>query len=276
MVAVLGIDAAWTEHKQSGFALIEKVGGNWRLKAVASNIQDFARACGQDAAKGVGLGFALICVEGAMGGRLPDIVAVDMPLSKKRITGRRASDRKISQRFGAAQCSTHSPSKDRPGDVGRQLQQACEVKGYCLKTSTPSARQRSLAEVYPHPALLRLMPSKGRVQYKVGKTKIYWPGATLEDRLSLVRSQLRRIVERLDEEIAGVRSAVDLEKAASLSALKPVEDKIDAIVSAWVGIAILEGAAEPFGDDDSAIWVPTETWANFIGPRRGVRNGSGA
>jgi hypothetical protein len=31
---------------------------------------------------------------------------------------------------------------------------------------------------------------------------------------------------------------------------------IDAIVSAWVGTMILEGAAEAIGDQDSAVWIP--------------------
>jgi predicted RNase H-like nuclease len=258
VVAVLGIDAAWTKHNDSGFALVEKLDGAWLLKAAGSNIQDFARACGVDAAKGAGADLALICAESAMGGRLPDIVAVDMPLSRKEIERRRKSDEAISRRFGAAKCATHSPSKHRPGDVGVKLRVACEARGYVLVTSPPVSAARSLAEVYPHPALLRLMGAKERVQYKVGKTKTYWPGATREERLALVRNELKRIVERLDDVIAGVRSAVDLESPESFSALKPVEDKIDAIVSAWVGIMIIEGAAEPFGDDDSAIWVPKE------------------
>jgi predicted RNase H-like nuclease len=38
--------------------------------------------------------------------------------------------------------------------------------------------------------------------------------------------------------------------------LKPYEDKLDALISALVGVCILEGKAEPLGDDDCAIWVP--------------------
>ena len=45
--------------------------------------------------------------------------------------------------------------------------------------------------------------------------------------------------------------------AAKGAALKAFEDKLDAIVCAWVGICVIEGRATPFGDQDSAIWVPT-------------------
>lgn len=41
------------------------------------------------------------------------------------------------------------------------------------------------------------------------------------------------------------------------AALKAFEDKLDAIVCAWVGICVIEHRATPFGDHDSAIWVPT-------------------
>ncbi len=263
MSAVLGIDAAWTEHNESGFALVEKADRAWRLTAAGSNIAEFACACGLDAAEGAGPGFALACARNALDGSLPDLVAVDMPLSRKEIVGRTESDMAISRGFGAAKCATHSPLPNRPGEIGRRLQRACEAEGYRLKTATGGLRPPFLAEVYPHPALLRLMGVPERVKYKVVKTKKYWPDAKPDERLSLVRSNPRRIAERLDEVIAGVQDAVDLERPDGFSALKPVEDTLDAIVSAWVGITILENAAEPFGDDDSAIWVPTETWANI-------------
>jgi len=38
---------------------------------------------------------------------------------------------------------------------------------------------------------------------------------------------------------------------------KPFEDKIDALVCAWVGTLYVEGNASPLGNDHSAIWVQT-------------------
>jgi hypothetical protein len=46
MIAVLGIDAAWTEHNASGYALVEKNAGRWRLGAAAPNLPKFAEQCG--------------------------------------------------------------------------------------------------------------------------------------------------------------------------------------------------------------------------------------
>jgi hypothetical protein len=44
---------------------------------------------------------------------------------------------------------------------------------------------------------------------------------------------------------------------ASFAALKPYEDVLDAIICCWIGMRFAEGTAEPFGDSDAAIWVPT-------------------
>jgi predicted RNase H-like nuclease len=255
MRAVLGIDAAWTQNNPSGFALLEETNGAWRLRVAASDVVAFARACGTDAAKADGEAFGLDCAERLLGGRLPDLIAVDMPLSRRPIVGRRVADRLVSKRFGKAKCSTHSPLPDRPGEISVALRRRCEAKGYVLATSSPPAGVLSLAEIYPHPALLALLPDNERVEYKVSKTTRYWPNATPEQRLTRVCDNLRRIVDRLDEAIAGVGEAVDF-KPSSFAGLKPVEDMVDAIVAAWVGITILDGAAEPFGDDDSAIWIP--------------------
>jgi predicted RNase H-like nuclease len=267
MIAVFGIDAAWTESNASGYALVEKRAGGWRLRAAAPNLQRFAEACGLNGGEGKGADFALRCAERALG-RLPDLVAVDMPLSRKRIEGRRKSDEAISRRFGAAKCATHSPSKNRPGDVSTKLRMACEARGYVLVTSPPVSAARSIAEVYPHPALLRLMKANERLCYKVGKTTTYWrEEKSPERRLSLLKETLRSIAGALDAVIAGTGQELDrqfdLESAKAFSALKPLEDTIDAIISAWVGTTILENAAEPFGDDESAIWVPKETSAKL-------------
>jgi predicted RNase H-like nuclease len=265
MAAVLGVDAAWTERNASGYALVEMEDGRWRLRAAAPDLQTFAQACGLRGSEGQGANLALRCVENTLDGRLPDLIAVDMPLSHKPIDGRRTSDIAVSRRFGAQKCATHSPSAERPGKVSFRLHEACKARGYALITSAPWAHRRALAEIYPHPALLRLMKADERVRYKVSKTRIYWRNKSSEQRLSLVKGALRNIVAQLDKVIAGTQAEFDrqfdLDSLKGFSALKPAEDTIDAIVSAWIGTTILENDAEPYGDEDSAIWVPRENWA---------------
>ena len=47
-----------------------------------------------------------------------------------------------------------------------------------------------------------------------------------------------------------------LAEDASGAAAKAHEDMLDAIVCAWVGVTALDGAADAYGDEESAIWVP--------------------
>jgi predicted RNase H-like nuclease len=263
VASVLGIDAAWTERNASGFALIARDDGRWRLRAAAPNLAAFVQACGSHGLEGQGASLALHGAESALG-HLPDLIAVDMPLSRKPIVGRRASDLAVSRRFGAQKCATHSPSAERPGRVSHRLHEDCKARGYALLTSGLAAPAPHLAEVYPHPALLRLMQADERLRYKVNKTRIYWRAKSSRERLALVKGELGRIIAELDKVVAGVEAELDrqfdLEGAEGFSALKPLEDTIDAIVCAWVGSAILAGAAEPFGDEDSAIWIPQPMW----------------
>jgi hypothetical protein len=47
------------------------------------------------------------------------------------------------------------------------------------------------------------------------------------------------------------------ELTATRAELKAYEDKLDAVICAWVGICALEGRPTPFGDENSAIWIPS-------------------
>jgi predicted RNase H-like nuclease len=182
------------------------------------------------------------------------VVTADLPLSRAPIRERRAADDAISREFGAAGCGAHSPGPDRPGAVGRDFQAALEAAGFRLATAGDAIGAGALVEVYPHPALLRLMRTDKRVPYKVGKTGGYWPGRARVERLALVRAQLWRVAERLDTLVAGTRRAFGalVDGRWTLSGLKPAEDVLDAIVSAWVGMVALAGEAEPFGDEVAA------------------------
>ncbi len=255
MAAVLGIDAAWTAGNASGYALIEAHGGAWRLRAAGPNLATFSHRCGITV-EGQGLIGALDCATKLLG-YAADLIVVDMPLSKQEIIGRRASDLGVSRRFGAAKCAT------RPGKVSGAFRAACEKAGYALIVSADKTPPLSLAEVYPHPALLHLLGVDQRAPYKVGKTRTYWPQASRDERLVRVKRSLLAIVEALEEIVAGVSAEIapGLDAAEGFAGLKPVEDTIDAIVCAWVGTTILVGEAEPIGDEDSAIWVPVPSHA---------------
>ena len=262
MRAVLGIDAAWTLTQASGVALASqtKAGAPWRLVAVAPSYQDFyALADGSEPFPNDNSPDPIRLLKSSqqLCGLLPDLVAVDMPLARHPITGRRASDNAVSSAYGARRCGTHTPSSIRPGRISDGLTKGFAQAGFPLQTG--SVETPGLIEVYPHPALVELANAPERLCYKVSKTGKYWPALDAIKRRERLFEVWAGILELLDKQIAGVREKLpDLSLAPGTRAadLKKVEDMLDAIVCAWVAIRALEGHATPFGDRDSAIWIP--------------------
>lgn len=257
--AILGIDAAWTLTQPSGVALVLEDGHGWRLCEVAPSYPIYERLdSGEAWPRPVGSKpdvTALIAVSLRLCGKAPDIVAVDMPLANEPIIARRKSDNAVSREYGGRHCSTHSPSAVRPGKISDQLTQAFAAAGYPLATS--SVIGRAVIEVYPHPALVELSGESRRLPYKAGKLGKYWPRLTRYERKENLIEVWERIVHLLDQQIAGTADRLALPGAgADGRTLKAFEDMLDAVICAWVGICVLEGSAEPYGDDTSAIWIP--------------------
>ena len=97
-----------------------------------------------------------------------------------------------------------------------------------------------------------------RLPYKVSRIGSYWPDATPSERRARLFLEWRKIVELLEREITGVRGALLLPGMDSTCIdLKAFEDALDAVICAWVAISVLEGRAVPYGDDVSAIWIPS-------------------
>jgi predicted RNase H-like nuclease len=246
MRAVLGIDAAWTQNRPSGLALVVGASGGWRLIAAKSGSLPKVAALLNSALK--------LC------GCAVDLVAVDMPLAHSPIAGRRFSDDQVSRAYGSRKCGTYTPSALRPGALSDVLTGDFRQAGYLLRTekiATPG-----LIEVYPHPALVELMVASERLPYKASKTRTYWPLATPPERRGQLYRQWKEIAAKLESEIAGVTAALpQLGLDARGVEIKAYEDKLDAIICAWIGICALEGRAVPYGDDDAAIWIPKPTVA---------------
>ena len=274
MNAVLGIDAAWAEGNPSGVALIRqpKV-GQWECIAVAPSYESFLQlAEGNDVnweARPIGGLPDLERLLEASAMLLEDtevtVVSVDMPVSNQPIVGRRCCDNVISREFGRALCGTHSPNENRPGPLSVNLMASLNQRGYNLVTAMPNAADdrapvRAIIEVYPHPAIVRLLNLERRLKYKVDKSANFWRGQTLAERRERLRENFRRLYAGLAAEINGIPGdCIPLDAyVRSWRSLKRFEDALDALVCAWVGARYLEGRAECFGDANAAIWVPTQ------------------
>ncbi|MGR9385428.1 DUF429 domain-containing protein [Rhizobium leguminosarum] len=260
--AVIGIDAAWTLTQPSGVALAILDDEGWQLRAATASYQRFLALADEDA---VGeprpLGRmpdvrALLLAGRKLAASPIDLVAIDMPLSKSPIVGRRQSDDAVSRAYGGRKSSTHSPSEQRPGIISDTLRAQAEREGYPLATASISPP--ALIEVYPHPALIELARSTERLPYKAQKIRKYWPSINTQQRREKLVAQWRVIVDLLEAEISGVRQMLPpIEIKASAVDLKAFEDILDAIVCCWVAICAIDGRAIPFGDETSAIWIPT-------------------
>jgi predicted RNase H-like nuclease len=261
MRSVLGIDAAWTPNRPSGVALATECADGWRLLAAEASYQRFQDRADGHLFAGPALDSppnpraVLIAASSLLNGNSVDLVAVDIPLARQPIVGRRASDDAVSRAYGARKCGTHTPNASRPGCISVEFREGFEKAGYPLRIRT--IEPPGLIEVYPHPALVELSGASERLQYKASRVRSYWPSDTPAERRSRLYCQWSKIVSLLENEIAGVAERMPVpEPSATSIEIKAYEDTLDAIVCAWVAICALERRAEPFGGEDSAIWIP--------------------
>lgn len=251
---ILGIDAAWTAHHPSGVALIRGAGSRWKLLQSASSYAEFLGA--EPPASMAELPRALLarCRRLAPGSPL-GAVAVDMPLGRELIRGRRDADNRVSREYGGRRkCSVHSPTPERPGRLSSELTRGFGEAGVPLAVAGQAVP--ALIEVYPHVALLSLMGLSERLPYKVSKSKSYEPEKGLAARHRSIAGNIRRAWKALARDIAMPALAMH-PRDRSLASLKPYEDRLDAVVCAWMGLQYLRGRARALGEDgEGAIWVP--------------------
>ena len=265
---VLGIDAAWTAHQPSGIALVQNTGSGWSCLAVAPSYEAFiAQASGQPwdpQQKATGSRpnpAALLKASQQLAGAEVSCVSVDMPLATTPITRRRAADTAISSRFGPKGCAVHSPSTERPGAIADQLRADFAALGYRLHTNGSEQSAPALIECYPHVALLALLKRDYRVPYKVSRSGRYWKAEklTCSERIERLLEQFQAIKTGLNQHISGIPDFIPAPyEVSTLASLKSVEDMLDGLICAWIGIEHLEGRTVGLGDDTAAIWVPQQ------------------
>ncbi len=254
MWVALGIDAAWTAHGSTGVALVAGESGIFRVLAAEPSYGAFVERAGGGKTDGLPDAGALLGAARVLSEADIDVVAIDMPVSKIEFSTRREADQKISKEFGRYKAGTHSPSLERPGQLGRQLSEGFGRQGFPIAT-TVHDHSPALIEVYPHVALVRLMKCDERRKYKVQKSKNHWREKSAAERIALLLEEWQSIITALSFEIDGKILNLPL-TFPTLASMKEYEDQLDAIISAWVGIKFLQREAEPFGDADAAIWVP--------------------
>ena len=108
-------------------------------------------------------------------------------------------------------------------------------------------------------ALLALLERNYRVPYKVSRSGKYWKAENLarSERIERLLEQFQAIKDGLDEHIKGIPDLIpEPSEVTTLASLKPVEDMLDGLICAWIGIEHLEGRTVGLGDNTASIWIP--------------------
>ncbi|EHA63578.1 DUF429 domain-containing protein [Synechococcus sp. WH 8016] len=267
-ICVLGIDAAWTARQPSGVALAKNTATGWSCLAIAPSYAAFIdQASGQSwdpEQKATGSRpdpTALLQASQQLAATEVSCVSVDMPLATTPITSRRAADTAISSRFGPKGCAVHSPSAKRPGAIADQLRADFAALGYPLHTNGNEQAAPALIECYPHVALLALLKRDYRVPYKVSRSGQYWKAEKLTrtERIERLQGQFQAIRTGLEAHISGIPDFIPApSEVTTLASLKPVENMLNGLICAWIGIEHLSDRTFGLGDDTATIWIPKE------------------
>ena len=189
------------------------------------------------------------------------LVAVDAPLIVKNPAGRRPCEAQLSAVFGRYDAGTHPSNTAKPwfaaGTRGERL-----AHRLGLDIDPQSVSPRRAIEVYPHPAIVVLFGLDRTIKYKHKR------GRDLAA-LQSASGELIHLIESL--ETAGPPMAVSacpdwiaireqVASATSKSQLRSVEDRIDAVVCAYVALFTVTHPERTtvFGDGRSGyIVTPT-------------------
>ena len=218
MVTFVGLDLAWTAHRETGVCVLEDTDHGVVLQTLHCSIsspESFATMCesfGDDV-----------------------VVAVDAPLVVEPERRAEAELGKVYGKYHAGAYSANMPFlENMKGLAGPHLAGQLSAKGFELDPArlTPQARGRFALEVFPHPAHVELFELPMALKYKKGRVACrrialaqYQAhlGALLARELPLV------LVQPLVSEVLGAEALV-----AKGRALKNLEDRLDALTCAYV------------------------------------------
>lgn len=238
---VMGWDAAWTPHGTGAWAILEKNTTRWSTLVLENTP--------------VGETATAERFEEIVHAHRPVLVAVDMPLSRKPITGYREADRETTRAFSRYGCPVHSPTSARPGAWGEFVMGMLIAHKFSLATDRKISLPACI-EIYPHTALLKMVRAPYRLPYKVQRAGGYYPYLDPTARRARVAEVFRRIETRVREWCDAPAAALELEASAPLRQWKAAEDRLDALVCARAGMQAFTGVYLPYGNSEAAIWNP--------------------
>lgn len=204
-VRVLGIDLAWGDRNPDGLCALAVNGRKARLIYSGLSRGDEP---------------LLDWVRGQAGDG-PVLLALDAPVVVPNVVGMRLVDRLAHVHFGRYKCGCYPANQElcaRPCRLVRKL----EALGFQPGWLGP----RSLAEVYPHPAMVRWFKLPERIPYKKGRV------AEKRHHFGRLQSLLKAWLSR---EVPGLECSEELNSLLDQPWSKGSEDRTDALFCALIG-----------------------------------------
>ena len=213
----VGVDLAWGERKPTGIAVVDDTG---RLVHIGGAQDD-----------------ASIKTAIAPYVQGDCLVAFDAPLVVTNPTGQRPSEAALNRDFAKFEAGAH-PTNTGKAEFAGTPRAARLAKALDLDIDPQSQSPRRAIEVYPHPATVALFRLGRTLKYKAK------PGRSVAQ----LRSELLRLMDLIEglaqatpplrvtdhDDWLELRQAV--ETAERKSELRRVEDPVDAVICAYVGL----------------------------------------
>lgn len=211
----LGVDLAWGVRRPTGLAVLDEDGRLVHVSAVKTDDEIVA----------------------ALEPYVDDcLVAIDAPLIVTNPTGNRPAEAALNKDFARFDAGAHPSNTSKP-EFSEQPRGARIAARLGLDMNPRSGRRRRAIEVYPHPATVAL--------FRLGRTLKY------KNKSGRDIDQLRAELIMLFGLLEGLASAdppllldnpswhalrTAAEKAVRKSELRVVEDQVDAVLSAYIGL----------------------------------------
>jgi predicted RNase H-like nuclease len=236
MITFIGIDLGWY-GKPSGLASIILDGPELRLHSIArlESVDEI---------------LSWVQSEGGSG---TAVAAVDAPLIIRNQTGIRPAERQLNGDFRRFHAGCHAANLGRP--FARNViafSQRLEALGFRHGASITARQEgRFQIEVHPHAATVTLFGLDRIVKYKRG---------TREQKARELRRLRRLAISHLPAFDPAL--SLRLPSVPRTGSTKPVEDRIDAVLCAYIGASWWHWAAERnklYGDDQSGYIVVPQT-----------------
>lgn len=160
----------------------------------------------------------------------PAVVAIDAPLHVPNETGRRPCESELHREYGSRKAGPHSSNRNRlVGLHGAIRGEVLASRLADLGFGDPwAASERTLIEVYPHPAIVEAFSLNERLIYKSKR------GVSVDDQRVGLRT-LSVLIGLLQSALPPlIGPAVDVADDVRGAAMKALEDRLDARICAWI------------------------------------------